>query len=201
MEYSLHRAIFATALLLIACGMAGAQAPEFLPEVDAHLTLSSHWKTYVQAKDDRDEGAPKQLGVGPSVQLCLKPFLRLKDITAFDLDDAKNRTFVLETGYRYVTQFDGPPTNRMQAVAYLNFPLKGRLQLNDRNRTDLDWKSGNFSWRYRNKLALQHTVSIGSYHLIPYAAVESYYTSQYRKWSTTALYARADASKSALGSG
>jgi hypothetical protein len=62
--------------------------------------------------------------------------------------------------------------------------------MTDRNRADLDWKSGSkFTWRYRNKASLERSVGIGSYHLIPYVAVEPYYLSQYGKWSTTALYA------------
>jgi len=52
----------------------------------------------------------------------------------------------------------------------------------------LDWKSGKFTWRYRNKLTLERTFAIRSYHLIPYIAAEPFYESQYSKWSTTSLY-------------
>lgn len=50
-------------------------------------------------------------------------------------------------------------------------------------------RNGNFIWRYRNKLEVERTIAVRSYHLIPYVAVEAYYESQYNKWSTTALYA------------
>jgi len=63
------------------------------------------------------------------------------------------------------------------------------ILLSDRNRADLDWKNGTFSWHYRNKLALQRTLPIVSYHLIPYLAAEPFYESQYNKWSSTDLYA------------
>jgi hypothetical protein len=43
--------------------------------------------------------------------------------------------------------------------------------------------------RYRNRLTVDRTFAIGSYHLIPYAAAEPFYESQYGKWSTTSLYA------------
>ena len=36
---------------------------------------------------------------------------------------------------------------------------------------------------------MERTIAVGSYHLIPYVAIEPYYESQYKKWSTTALYA------------
>jgi hypothetical protein len=162
---------------------------EFWPEVDAHLKLNSRFRVYFQAKAERDEGNPLQAELGPSLQLYLKPSIKLKQVAAFDLDDAKPRFFVLETGYRYVTAPDTPPTNRMLAVATLNYPMGAGFHLSDRNRADLNWKSGVFTWRYRNKLTIERTFAIHSYHLIPYVAAEPYYVSQYHKWSTTALYA------------
>jgi hypothetical protein len=168
---------------------ARAQDVQFLPEVDAHLKLNSHFRAYFQAKNDRDGGDPTQLTIGPSIQLYLKPLIKLKTITTFDLDDAKSRVSVLETGYRYVTAPDAPSENRMEAIDTLHFPLKAGFLISDRNRADLDWKNGDFTWRYRNKLSLERTFSIGSVHLIPYVAAEPYHESQYHKWSTTSLYA------------
>jgi hypothetical protein len=37
-------------------------------------------------------------------------------------------------------------------------------------------------------VTLERPLSIDAFHVIPYVAVEPYYTSQYAKWSTTALY-------------
>jgi hypothetical protein len=176
-------------LACFACLPAHAQDAQFLPEIDAHLKLNSMFRAYLEAKDDRDEGAPDQFAIGPSLQLYLKPLVKLKTITAFDLDDQKSRFLVLETGYRYVIAPNAPPDNRMMTVATVSFPLNAGLHLSDRNRADLDWKGGQFYWRYRNRLKLERTFSIYSYHLIPYIAAEPYYTSQYGKWSTTALFA------------
>ena len=76
-----------------------------------------------------------------------------------------------------------------ETIATFNFPLKAGFLVSDRNRADLDWKNGSFSWRYRNKLTFERTFSLHSYHLIPYVAAEPFYDSQYNKWSTTELYA------------
>jgi hypothetical protein len=176
-------------LYLAACYTARAQSPQFVPETDVYVKLSPAWRAYLQAKDDRDAGASTQLTIGPSIQLFLKPLIRLKDITLFDLDDAKKRALVLETGYRSVTSPGAPTDNRMEAIMTGHFPVTARLLVTDRNRADLDWKNGKFTWRYRNKLTLERTFAIHGYHLIPYAAAEVYYESQYSKWSTTALYA------------
>jgi hypothetical protein len=175
--------------LLVACVSAQAQSVQFLPEVDAYLKLNSMVRSYFQAKDDRDGGDPTQATLGPSIQLYLKPLVKLKDITAFDLDDAKQRPLVLEAGYRYITAPNAAPENRFLTSVTFHLPVTARFLITDRNRADLDWKDGKFSWRYRNKLTAERTFAIYSYHLIPYAAVEPYYESQYEKWSTTSIFA------------
>jgi hypothetical protein len=176
-------------LVCFACLPARAQNVQFLPEVDAHLKLNSTLRAYIEAKDDRDGGDPTQFAIGPSLQIYLKPLIKLKDVTAFDLDDAKSRFLVLETGYRYITTPNASPENRMLVAVTANFPLMAGFHLSDRNRADLDWKNGGFTWRYRNKFTLERTFSIRTYHFIPYVAAEPYYESQYNKWSTTDLFA------------
>jgi uncharacterized protein DUF2490 len=176
-------------LVWLTCSPARAQNVQFLPEVDAHVTLNSNFRAYLEAKDDRDGGDPAQFAIGPSIQLYLKPLVKLKEVTKFDLDDTKSRFLILETGYRYITAPGAPPENRMLTAATLNFPLTAGFHASDRNRADLDWKNGEFTWRYRNKLTIDRAFSLHSYHLIPYVAAEPYYESQYGKWSTTALYA------------
>lgn len=168
---------------------ARAQTVQFLPEVDTHLKLNSNFRAYLEAKDDRDGGDPQQFTFGPSIQLYLKPLLKLRDVTHFDLNDSKSRMLVLETGYRYVTAPSAEPENRMITAVTFNFPLRAGFLMTDRNRADLDRKNGDFTWRYRNKLTVERTFSVHSYHFIPYIAAEPYYESQYSKWSTTDLFA------------
>jgi hypothetical protein len=127
--------------------------------------------------------------IGPSVQFYIKPLIKLKEVAAFDLDDSKSRPLVLAIGYRYVPSPDKSAVNRMEPVATFHFPLPGRILLSDRNRADLDWSNGDFTWRYRNRLTLERRINIHSYHPAPYISAEVFYQSEYRKWSTTALYA------------
>ena len=175
--------------LFFACASARGQSVQFLPEIDTYLKINSMVRAYFEAKEDRDGGDPTQATLGPSVQFSLKPLVKLKDITTFDLDDAKQRPLVLETGYRYITAPNAAPENRFLTSATFHLPVTTRFLITDRNRADLDWKDGKFSWRYRNKLTAERTFAIHSYHFIPYASVEPYYESKYDKWSTTSLYA------------
>jgi hypothetical protein len=79
--------------------------------------------------------------------------------------------------------------NRLEPVVTLHFPLVAQILLSDRNRADLDWSNGNFTWRYRNRVTFERRLDIQSYHPAPYVSAEFFYESQYSKWSTTALYA------------
>jgi hypothetical protein len=183
------RGILAAAFFAFASLSAGAQTPQLLPEIDTYLKVNPELRAYFQAEGDRDEGVPLQATLGPSLQFYLKPLLGLKKVTAFDLDDAKRRPLVVEAGYRVITTPNEPIENRFMPIATVALPTKGSLLATDRNRADLDWKAGVFSWRYRNQLAVQRTFAIHSYHVTPYLNAEVYYTSQYSKWSTTQLEA------------
>jgi hypothetical protein len=163
---------------------------QFLPEIDAYLKLQSNIRFVFQAKDTREGGAATEAEVGPSIDFYLKPLVKLRETSALDPDDAKSRPLVLSIGYRYVPSPGKAPIDRVEPVVIFHLPTRGRILISDRNRADLDWPtSGNFTWRYRNRLTLERRVKIRSYHPAPYASAEVFYESQYNKWSTTALYA------------
>lgn len=177
--------MLATALSVLA----GAQSTQFLPEIDIYYSINPLVRTSFQAKQTREGGDPTQVEIGPSIDLYLKPWVKLQNATVFDLDEAKKRALVVSTGYRVLPSPDAPVTNRWELIATANFPLRGGILLSDRNRADLDWQSGKFDWRYRNRLSLERFVKFGTYHPRVYVRDEEFYESRYQKWSTTALYA------------
>jgi hypothetical protein len=174
---------------ILICEAVSAQEAEFLPEVDVFLKLNASARLRVQASNTREGGDPTQLAIGPDVELYLRPLIRLQEVTAFDLDDAKSRPLVVTAGYRYLATPGSPSTNRTELTATSHFPMKHGFLVSDRNRSDLDLSNGKSKWRYRNKLEIEKPVAIRSYHPAPYASVEVYYESQYEKWSTTEVYA------------
>jgi len=180
----------ALVLLVPTLGLcARAQVDQVLPEIDVYHKVSSDVRFGFQAKETREGGAPTQAEIGPSLDFYIRPLVKLEKVTWFDLDDSKKRVLVLSIGYRYLPSPNSPPTNRIEPVATFHFPLKTRFLLSDRNRADLDWESGKFTWRYRNLIQIERRLTIRSYHPAPYAAVEFFYQSQYSKWSDTAIYA------------
>jgi Protein of unknown function (DUF2490) len=185
------RWLMAIPLLLLLCLPARAQTSttQFLPEIDADFKLSSNVQLLVQAKETREGGEPTQGEFGPSLEFYLKPLLNLKDLTIFDLDPSKSHTLILSVGYRYLPTLNKPSVNRLEPVLTFHIPMKGGILITDRNRGDVDWSNGNFTWRYRNRLTVERRVAIGSYHPAPYASAEVFYQSRYAKWSSTNLYA------------
>jgi hypothetical protein len=87
-----------------------------LPEIDTYFKLNSNVRFVFQVKDTREGGDPTQVEVGPSVEFYLRPLLKLKDVTLFDLDDSKSRPLVLAFAYRYVPSPGKATVNRLEPV-------------------------------------------------------------------------------------
>jgi len=167
---------------------ASAQIQELLPEIDVHYKLASDVRLSFQAKETREGGGPTQAEIGPTIELYLKPLVKLKKIARLELDDSKPRPLTFAIGYRYLSSPSSPEANRLEPVVTFHYPLMVGVLVSDRNRADLDWKNGTFSWRYRNLFQIEKRLTIHSYHPAPYAGVEFFYQSQYAKWSDTAIY-------------
>jgi hypothetical protein len=64
--------------------------------------------------------------------------------------------------------------------------LPGDIVMAFRNRGDLRWMNGDFSWRYRPRLWLEREFSIGTTaSLVPYGSAEIFYDSRYEAWTRT----------------
>ena len=92
-------AVLLFSLTLLTCKAASAQSFQFLPEIDAYIKIQPDVRFNFQAKETREAGAPTQAEVGPGFDFFLKPLVRLKRITAFDLDEAKSRPLQLSVGF------------------------------------------------------------------------------------------------------
>jgi len=181
--------LLGTLLVIVLTGGCAAQIDQLLPEIDAYYKISPLLRIWFQAKETREDGTPTTAEIGPSLDFSVKSPLKFADVTTFDLDDSKSRFLIVSVGYRYLPTPNQPPTNRLVPFFTLNYPLhKVRVLLSDRNRADLNWRAGSFTWRYRNRVQLERTIKLGSYHPSAYASAEFFYNSQYSKWSDTAIY-------------
>jgi len=167
-----------TSLILAPRAIAQDIADQFLPEINVRYELPPGMAVWFQAKTTRENGDPTQAEVGPSFIYTPSNMFRFGG-TAMPM--------TLSIGYRYVGSPDAATINRMVPMVALGLPFE-RVRVSDRNRADLDWQSRKFSWRYRNRLNVAYPWRLRRYEATPYVSAESYYTSQYGKWSDTALH-------------
>jgi hypothetical protein len=88
---------------------ASAQIDELLPEVDVHYKTARDVRVSFQAKQTREGGDPTQVEIGPSIAFYLKPLVKLKNVAAFDLNDAKSRPLEFSIGYRFGKHLEFDP--------------------------------------------------------------------------------------------
>jgi Protein of unknown function (DUF2490) len=182
------RAAGIAALSVILASPLRAQNQSFQawPEVDAYFQLNSNVRVSLFDAATRENRQGTSAEIGPNIDFFFKPLVKLKRITVFELDQSKNRLLMFRAGYRYMPSSDWPPEHRGLLEATGNYPLVRGVLLSDRNRLDLRSIDGELSWRYRNRISAERTVSLHSYHFIPYLRAEAYYDSNFHKWSRTA---------------
>jgi hypothetical protein len=186
---SVQVAVAAVFVMVAATTPVTAQTFQFLPEVDVYAWIHRNIRFTFQAKETREAGDPTQAELGYSFDFFVKPLVRLKRVTMFDLDNAKSRPLQLSAGIRYLPSPDKPHIERLELAATSHYPLVAGILLTDRNRFDLDWSQNQLNWRYRNRVTLERRLTFSNYHPAPYVSAEVFYLSRYEKWSTTALYA------------
>lgn len=172
-------------LLVLISPPAKAQSYQTWPEISTYVKLNSDVRLYFIATTTRENSKGTSAEIGPNIDFYLKPLLRLEQITIFQLDKSKSRPLLLRLGYRYLPSTDGPAEHRGVLEATGRLPLMTGFLVSDRNRADLRFIDGEFSWRYRNRLTVERTVSILSYHFSPFVRGEVYFDSNYEKWSRT----------------
>ena len=173
--------LVAVCLMGVFCKAGHAQTGQnqWWPEVDTFVRLNPKVRLSFFAQRSTDGKNYNGAEIGPNLDIALKP-LR-KRISTNDVD--KNKLVVFRIGYRYLGSTDGPSENRGILQLTQRFPLPRSFLVSDRNRSDLRWIGGRFSWRYRNLLTVERTVKIKSFSFNPYVEGEVYFDSRYEKWS------------------
>jgi hypothetical protein len=161
------------------------QTVQFWPEVDTYFKLDPKFRLEFVATTTQEAGSTVGSEFGVNLDIFVKPIFKLKRFTVFQLDESKSRLLTFTAGYHYLPSPNGSNESRVLVEATPRYPLKAGILVSDRNRVDLRWINGDFSWRYRNRLTAERTFAIHSYHLSPYLQAEAYYDSSPEKWSRT----------------
>lgn len=154
---------------------------EFWPEVDASLVLPDGSQLITQASwaRNRDSGQ-STWQLEEDYQKSVSPVFRPR-IESDSPDD--NRYLTLMCGYAELGSSSSTAGEHRGVVAATSrFPLPWGFLLDDRNRVDLRGLQS-FSWRYRNRLAIRHGLTLGRVDLTPYVWTESFYDSASSSWN------------------
>jgi hypothetical protein len=153
---------------------------EFWPEVDFYQRLSDNARLMARASGVIGDGQVSNQQYGLNLDLFLKPRpFQAYVLGAQSLVEDRHLLATLRLGYRYSTSpaEDGEPNvvqNRLLTELTLRYHLWSILAT-DRNGFDWRWTNGTYSTRYRNRLQLEHTATIGTYEVTPYASAEVIY--------------------------
>jgi hypothetical protein len=186
----LSRCFYAAGLFLLfvmVSPIARAQTFQTLPEINTYVKLNPRFRLYFIASQTKENFQSTEGEMGPNLDILLRPLIRLRRSGSFQLDKAKHHLLLLRFGYRYLPSTNSPTENRGVLEATPRYSLMFDLLLSDRNRADLRFIDGKFSWRYRNRPTIEKTVSIHSYHFSPFVRAEAFYDSNYEKWSRTTV--------------
>jgi hypothetical protein len=171
--------------LTLVAPVAAESQSQFWPEIDTYYKVNSKVRLSFFAQQTRENDQGEDLEIGPNFDLYLKPLVKSKKFVFFQLDESKSRLFMLRSGYQYIPSTSSPTEQRVFEEWTGRFPLTLGVLVSDRNRVDLRWITGEFSWRYRNRLTLERDAKIKSYHFAPYVRAEVFYDSRYGKFSRT----------------
>ncbi|MCM3902024.1 MAG: DUF2490 domain-containing protein [Pyrinomonadaceae bacterium] len=109
------------------------------------------------------------------------------------VDYIPNEYLILRAGYRYGRAVgdndDGFRENRLLADQILRKLLPGDLLLTDRNREEFRFITGDFSFRYRNRVTIEREFQVSDVPLLrsrtitPYISGEIFYDTRFGVWN------------------
>lgn len=177
--------LFLIGLSLVGPRIVRAQEPttekEFWPEVDVYINVNPKVRLFLLAT------VSKSIEDG-----------EIRNAQAYEaqigvhVDYIPNRHVILRTGYRYGTAVgsndDGFREHRLLTEQTLRRLFPGDLLVSDRNREDFRIISGDFSFRYRNRVTIEREFPLFRKRTItPYVSGEIFYDTRYSVWNRNRL--------------
>lgn len=164
-------------------------ATQFWPELDVFARLTGDARLYflvapVQGVEDGQRGDIADLQIGGFLEVGLMPFGPRRAARARYDGDNRMKYFRLRTGVEYLSP-PGDPKTEWRSVTELRprMPLPADILLELRDRLELRWIDGDFSWRNRVRLWAEREFHLGPVTLVPYGSAEPYWDSRYDAWT------------------
>lgn len=153
------------------------RSTEFWPEVDLYTRLSDHARLLVSSAVTSGRSADEQtMETGAFIDVFVPRFKPVLFRRLSEADESRVKRITLRAGYLYVF---GDPEHRFQTDATLRWDLLGHILMSSRSRAEYRFLKGDFSWRYRNDLRLEHDIAVARRPLTAYVSAELFYDSRY----------------------
>jgi len=185
-------ACFALAAWLGAAGVALAQeesssSTEFWPEIDVWWRLSPAWRLSIFTPVSKNiETEYREGGIILQGDYAFGKMKHRANWRMVDDDRAREmRRFLLRAGYLGGRSLDDQGETFSEDTAlvelHVRTPLKGKVLVSHRLRTDFRWLGGesDFSARFRYRLMIEKELLSGRTSIVPYVNVEPYYDTRY----------------------
>jgi hypothetical protein len=166
---------------------AGETAKEFWPEIDFWLRLSPAWRfSTFAAMSNNKETDYREGSVLLQADYAWGKTGRRYGGRLFDESRAEGmKAMLVRAGYLAGKSLDDDGEAYQEKAMilewHLRVPLKGRVLLSHRLRSDLRWlgDDSEFSSRWRYRVLVEKEVDAGRTSLVPYGSIEAYYDTRY----------------------
>jgi len=167
--------------------------PQFWPEVDTYFRFNDDLRLFVPVSQTRsgESNSYENGTIGIYLDYFTQPLTKL-DLYG-PANDARRRRLQFRVGYGYTaSRGQSPATSTIDVEGTFRLLLPWKLLASERNRFDLNFTSGKFDPRYRNRIRLERSFDVGETRLIPYANGEFFYGFNAGKWIKTRAAAGLD---------
>lgn len=168
--------------------LAGTAAADTLaPEGALYVTHSKTFRSRFAAGVNyrTEDGSISSGTLEYDLDVGLLPFFRRYVFKDPNVEKAQRLTTRL--GFAYIPDFrdaeKSATENRGILEVTARFPFGGTWLLSDRNKGDFRWIDGDYSARYRNRLRLEHSLTLRTFKFTPYANAEAYYDFTLDEWN------------------
>ncbi len=180
----LNSAVLLVLLVLNATGQDSGAVTEVDPGVGLAIDLSRKVRLdFFSGREKSEELSTGKWKVSGGASFRVKPhFKGFLD----DLDSDKQNVLVIGLAYEYSRASESGVTtneNKIMLDATGRWAFAQKLLLNNRNRFEFRWISGEYHFRYRNRLMLERPVRVKKLTLTPYGAAEAFWDQRYSKWN------------------
>jgi len=156
-------------LVVIPMPVAGQQVQtkhEFWPELEIYIPITEKHRLIVSASSEKagESGENLESKFSVAVDYSMRESLAFR--LGYSLGESKGTS-------------NSFPQHAIFVEETVRKHLSEHLLLSDRNRQEMRWLNGDLSGRFRNRLQLQRSFSLGGRSFVPYGSGEVFYDTRY----------------------